>query len=347
MKSLIIGIIMLGVLIMPVSAMEFTAPTPPEGAMEYMPQEQETFAQGLWYIIKTAIFNIKPEIEQAAGVSILLVGAVLLMSILEGVSKEYAGSVRLTGAVIIGLLLLEPANAMVKLSAGTVVSLSEYGKLLLPVLTAAVAAQGGASTSVALYSGTVFFNTLLTSAISKLIVPAVYVFLSISIVSHAFEQDMLGKLKASIKWAITWGLKIVLYIFTGYISITGVISGAVDASALKAAKLTISGMVPVIGGILSDASETILVSAEMMKNAAGVYGVFAILAICIGPFLQIGIQYLLLKLSCAICNIFGYKPAVGLIEDFSTGMGMVLAMTGTVCMLLLISMVCFLKGMSG
>lgn len=347
MKRLIIGIIMVLFLIVPVSAMEFTAPAPPEGAMEYMPEEQETFAEGLWYIVKNAIFSLKPEIKQATGVCIALVGAVLIMSILDGFSKEYAGSIRLTGAVIIGLLLLESANTMIQLSAGTVVSLSEYGKLLLPVLTAAVAAQGGASTSVALYSGTVFFNSLLTSAISKVIVPAVYIFLCISIVSHAFKQDMLSKMKASIKGTITWAMKIVLYVFTGYISITGVISGAVDASALKATKLTISSMVPVIGGVLSDASETILVSATIMKNAAGVYGIFAILAICVGPFLQIGIQYLLLKLSCSVCNIFGYKPAVGLIEDFSTAMGLVLAMTGTVCMLLLISMVCFLKGMSG
>ena len=141
-------------------------------------------------------------------------------------------------------------------------------------------------------------------------------------------------------------LKTVLYIFTGYISITGVISGTVDASALKATKLTISGIVPVIGKVLADTSETILVSAGIMKNAAGVYGVLAIIAVFIGPFLEIGIQYLLLKLTGAVCNIFGNKQTVTLINNFSTGMGIILAMIGTVCVLLLISLVCFMKGMS-
>jgi hypothetical protein len=56
---------------------------------------------------------------------------------------------------------------------------------------------------------------------------------------------------------------------------------------------------------------------------------------------------LLLKISGAVCNLFGYKPATDLINTFSTGMRIVLAMTGTVCLLLLISLVCFMKGMNG
>lgn len=347
MRKWIIALILLSFLVLPVSAMEFTAPAAPESAQPYMPVEQETFAQGLWYIVKTAIFALRPELADVSGICLSLVAAVLLMSVFCSLSKEASGSIRLSGAVVIGLLLLEPVNSMVQLGANTVIELSEYGKLLLPVMTAAVAAQGGVTSSAALYTGTVFFDTLLTSVIARLIVPALYIYLCLCVAKSAVEQDMLKKVRDFMKWAMTWCLKIILYVFTGYMSITGVISGTVDASALKAAKLTISGVVPVVGGILSDASETILVSAGVMKSAAGVYGIFAVLAVCVGPFLQIGVLYLMLKLTGAVCNMFGYKPAVELIQDFSTGMGLVLAMTGTVCMLLLISLVCFMKGMGG
>ena len=54
---------------------------------------------------------------------------------------------------------------------------------------------------------------------------------------------------------------------------------------------------------------------------------------------------LLLKLTAAVCGIFCDKTVTGLMDDFSAAMGMLLAMTGTVCLLLLISMVCFLRGM--
>jgi len=144
---------------------------------------------------------------------------------------------------------------------------------------------------------------------------------------------------------MTWGLKIILYVFTGYMSITGVITGTADAAAVKAAKLTISGAVPVVGGILSDASEAVIIGAGVMKNAVGVYGLLAVVAIWITPFLQIGSIYLLLKLTAIVCSVFGVKESSDLIEDFSGAMGLLLGMTGTVSLLILISTICFMKGM--
>jgi stage III sporulation protein AE len=143
---------------------------------------------------------------------------------------------------------------------------------------------------------------------------------------------------------ITWGLKTVLYIFTGYISITGIVSGSADAAMLKATKLTISGMVPVVGNILSDASEAVLISAGIMKSAVGIYGLLAVIAMWIGPFLEIGIHYLLLKVSSGMIQMFGVKQMASLVKDFSAAMGLVLAMTGTMCMLFIISTICFMKG---
>ena len=144
---------------------------------------------------------------------------------------------------------------------------------------------------------------------------------------------------------MTWGLKITLYLFTGYIGLTGVISGSTDAAALKATKITISSMVPVVGGILADASEAVLVSAELMKNAAGIYGILAIIAIFIAPFFEIGMQYLILKATAAVTKVFGVKYLSDLIGDFSSTMGLLLAMTGAVCLMLLISTICFMRSM--
>lgn len=345
MRKWIFALLVLSFLVLPVSAMSFTAPTAPIEAQKYMPDQQENFAEGLLYIIKSAVSAIRPELSEASGVCLSLIAIVLLVSILNSFTQSSNSIIRLTVAVVIGVLLLSPANTMIQLGAQTVTALSEYGKLMLPVMTMAVAAQGGTTSSAALYTGTVFFDALLTTFIARILVPALYIYLALCIANCAVEQDILNRMKEFIKWLMTWSLKWILFIFTGYISITGVISGTVDGSALKAAKMTISGAVPVVGSALSDAAETILLSAGIMKNAAGVYGILAVIALCVGPFLQIGIQYLLLQLSGLICNVFGYKPAAGLISDISAGMGMVLAMTGTVSMLILISLVCFMKGM--
>lgn len=346
MRKGIILVILALLLVRPVSAMEFTAPTVPESAEEFMPAETESFAEGLWYVVKAAISKLQPSVAEAAKACLSLIAIVLLASLLQNFSGAPQRVIELVSTLSIAMLLLQPSNTLIRLGVQTIEELSEYGKLLLPVMTAAMAAQGGTATSAALYTGTAFFNALLTSAISKVIVPMLYIFLCLCIANNAMGEEVLKNLRSFVKWLMTWSLKIVLYVFTGYMGITGVVSGTADAAAVKAAKLAISGVVPVVGGIISDASEAILVSAGVMKSAAGIYGLLAILAVWIGPFVEIGVQYLLLKVTAAVCSVFGVKHSVEIIQDFSGVMGFLLAMTGTVCLLLLISTVCFMKGAS-
>lgn len=346
MKHLALIIVILFLSPLPVKAADFHAPTVPQAGREYMPNDTESFIDGLWSIIKECIATIKPEIAIVARSCLSVVAIVILCSLAKTVPGSCSGITGLVGALMIGFTLLQPSNTLIRLAANTVTELSNYGKLLLPVLTASLAASGGATKSAALYTGAVAFNTAISAVISSVFVPMVYIFLSFSIASCAIENSYLNKIKDFIKWLITWGLKTVLYCFSGFMTITGVVTGSVDASAVKAAKLTISGAVPVVGGLLSDASEAVLIGVGTLRNAAGIYGLLAIIAIWIGPFVKTGIQYLMLKLCGFLCGALSDKDALKLIEDFSNAMGLLLAMTGTVCILLLISIVCFMKGVN-
>ena len=340
----VIVIILLFSLASPVSALEITPPEVPSDVQELMPQKPESFGQGLWYMIQEAANLIEPALVDAALVCSGLIAVSTLVSLLSSMPGSTKNVVELSGTICVGLLLLKSSNSLIHLGTQTVAKLSDYGKLLLPVLAAALAAQGGTTTSAAIYAGTAIFDAILGSAISKLLCPMIYIYICLSVANSALGSDPLGKIRDLMKWIMTWGLKIILYFFTGYIGITGVISGSADAAAIKAAKLTISGMVPVVGNIMADASETILISAGVVKGAAGVYGLLSVIAIGIGPFLNVGIQYLLLKLTASVSSVFAGKEATGLIGDFGSAMGLLLAMTGTMCLLILISTVCFMKG---
>lgn len=344
MKKLILITILIFAMATPVHAVDLTAPTAPDSAQELMPADTESFGEGLWYVFKSALQTLQPEISKGCGICLAVIAAMMLTSLLNsfpGVTKHVT---ELAGTIAVACLLLSGANTMISAASDTVTELSEYGKLLLPVMTAAMASQGGITSSAAIYTGTALVDAVLASLIEAVLVPMIYVFLALAVSNSALGEDILKKIRDFIKWLVSWCLKTILYVFTGYISITGVVSGTADQAALKATKLTISGMVPVVGGILSDASEAVLVSAGVVKSAVGVYGLLAIFAIAVGPFLRIGVQYLLLKLTAAVCGVFGSKKITEMIQDFSAAMGLLLAMTGTVCLFLLISTVCLLKG---
>ena len=344
MSKLILAVVLIFALAVPASAAELTAPRVPRSGAELMPENTDSFADGLMELLREGILQIRPDLKEASKVSLGVIAAVMMVSLLQSFSGSVKTAASLAGAAAIAAGLLLSANSLIRLGSETVTEISEYGKLLLPVMTAAMAAQGGAASSAALYAGTAVFDAVLSSLISGLLVPMVYVFLALAAANGAVGESLLGKMRDLVRSFVSWSLKIILTVFTTYMTVTGVVSGTTDAAALKATKVTISSVVPVVGGILSDASEAVLVSAGLMKNAAGIYGILAVLAVFLSPFLKIGVHYLIIKLTAAVCSIFGEKRLTELIGDFSTAMGLLLAMTGSECLLLLISTVCFLKG---
>lgn len=344
MSKFLLVVILIFSLAIPASAAELTAPTVPQSGREVMPEKTDSFGDGLLKLLENALGQLQPDLKEASRVSLGVVAAVMMVSLLQSFSGSVKTAAEFAGTTAIAAGLLLSANSLIRLAAETITEISEYGKLLLPVMTAAMAAQGGVSSSAALYTGTALFDAVLSSLISRLLVPMVYLFLALAAANSAMGEDLLKQMRNVAKGLISWCLKILLTVFTTYIAITGVVSGTTDAAALKATKVTISSVVPVVGGILSDASEAVLVSAGLMKNAAGIYGILAVLAVFLSPFLKIGVQYLILKFTAALCALFGAKRLTELIGDFSTAMGLLLAMTGSECLLLLISTVCFLKG---
>ena len=336
--------VLLLLITLPVNADSFTAPEVPQGAAQYMPDDTENFAQGLWFVITSAMDVIQPSFVDAVQTCVKVLAAAVIVSLAANVSVNVKKGITVLGTVVICLLLFQPVNTLVDLGAETVGQISQYGRLLLPVMTGLLAAQGGVTQSGGIYAATACVDALLSYAVSEILVPMLYIYLAFSIICNLFSQPLMEQMKSFIKWLLTWGLKITLYVFTGYIGITGVVSGTADAAMLKATKLTISGMVPVVGNILSDASEAVVVSTGIMKSAAGIYGILAVVALWIGPFFKIGIQYLLLKITSGTVEMFGDKQMAGVLKDYASAMGLILAMTGTVCLIFLISTVCFLKG---
>ena len=81
----------------------------------------------------------------------------------------------------------------------------------------------------------------------------------------------------------------------------------------------------------------------MLKNSVGVFGMLAVLAVCLTPFLRVGVQYLMLKLTAAVSGTVGLPSHVKLIKHFSSAMGYLLAMNGACALMALICVVCFLK----
>lgn len=344
MTKVILALLLLTSLVLPVSSLELEAPEVLESGQERMPDETASFGEGLTELFHKSIRLLYPDIKEAVYTNIGVLCAAFLYSVLSLFSKRIQFVASAGCATGIAAILFRNTGNMLGYAADTVFEICEYGRLLCQVLTTAMAAQGGITTATALYTGTILFVTVINKLISKVVIPLVYIFLAMSVANGALDQEILKELTDAVKKAVQWFFKTLLIIFTTYMSVTGVVSGTTDLAALKTAKITISSLIPVVGSILSDASESVLVSIGIIKNTIGIYGMLAILAIFMGPFLKVGVQYIMLKVSSMICGVWGNKKIADLLDDFSSAMGLMLSMVSTVCIMMLICTVCFLKG---
>ena len=345
MSRILSMLLFLLLLAVPVKAMEFTAPEAPAEVADVVEDAADSFGQGLWNVVRYGLSHFDTSLRDAMRICLSATAAVMVCALLREVSSGTSvKAVDLACTVAVAGILLEPSASLIQLGTDTAQELSEYGKLLIPVMTGAMAAQGGVTASASLYAGTVLFDSLLSRILTRLTVPMIWLFLAAAIGDSALKESLLGKIRNFIAWCAGWVLKIVLYLFTGYMTVTGVVGGSADAAAVRAAKAAISTAVPVVGGILSDASEAVLVTAGTLGSAAGVYGMLTVLALFIGPFVRLGVQYLLLKGIGALCAAFDSGGAAALVNDFGTAMGLVLGMVGTQTVLLMISCLCLMKG---
>lgn len=328
--------------------MEFEAPPAPESAREYLPKEADTFGEGLWNVTSAALEELSPALSAAAESCLRLLCAMLLTAVAARFAPECSSqAVELAGVAAAAALLLEPSRSMIEMGVETVQQLRDYGKLLLPVMASALAAQGGINASGALYVGTAAVDTILGGLVSSVVVPMLWMYLALSVAGAAAGTELLARLRELLRRVMEWALKLTLYLFTGYMAVTGAVSGTADAAAAKAARIAISGAVPVVGGILADAADTVLLSASALGSGAGIWGILTVLAIFCAPVLRIGCQYLLLKLTAMVGSALGAGRSAALAGDAAGGLGLLMALVSTQMVLLLVSTVCFLRGVGG
>ncbi|MBQ1264002.1 MAG: hypothetical protein IIY04_01115 [Oscillospiraceae bacterium] len=254
---------------------------------------------------------------------------------------------RLAGALAIAGICTANMSTMIGLAQETIGRISSFTSLLLPVMASAVTASGGIGSGAALYIGSAVFFDVMMKLVQWFLVPMVLVFAALAAADCAAGEGRLTKIRELIGWVIGICLKGIVYLFTAYLALTGIISGAADAVALKAAKAAISVAIPVVGGIVSNASESVLAGAQLLKNTTGVFGLVSIAAIGLTPFLRIALSYLGLKLAAAVGGTIGQSEYAKLIGHLSSALGYMLAMTGCCILMAAFSCCCFMKAVSG
>lgn len=245
----------------------------------------------------------------------------------------------LIGVAVITLVAASDTATMLGLGREAIDQIDAFSKVLIPTMATAAAACGSVTGAVVRQAATLLFSDLLITLINRLLIPVVYLYIAMTAATAALGSKGISAIANFMKQGVKWIMTGIILVFTSYLTLSGAAAGAADATALKAAKMAISNMVPVVGGILSNATETVLTGAATIRSGIGIFGTLTVLGFCIVPFLYLGVQYLVYKLVSILASVLYQGTISELINQIGAAFGLVLGMLGSCALLILISLV--------
>lgn len=280
------------------------------------------------------------------GVTAVVLCALLCGVVTAAVPERYAKACTLAGVLAVGTLSAARMGDFLGLGGNTVQQIHDFSTALLPCLAGASAAAGTITAAAAKYAAAMLFMNVLLTVQKSVILPVIYAYTAAGLSGAALGTDGLSGAANLLKWVAVTLMRGIVICFVIYLTVTGVITGSADAARLKLTKTAVSTALPVVGGILSDASETVLAGAQLLKNAVGVFGLLSAAAICALPFLRLGAHYLLYKAASVLASALGGGRMQKAVDTVSTAFGMILGLVGTAGVMLFLSVVSFMKAVT-
>ena len=312
-------------------------------AEDYGVEEGTGLEEGLSNLFADALHQLGGLFRAGLSTALKLMAVILLCGLAEGMRPEGQEgglqAVTIAGALAITALTMTDMATMIGLGRETMDKMEGFSSILLPVVAVLTAATGSVTGAAVRQGVTMLFSQLLLVAMDYLLIPLVYAYVAVSCAHAALGNPGLQRLAGLLKGTVNFILTALLLVFVGYLTASGAIAGSADAAAVKAAKLAISRAIPVVGGILADASETVLAGAGALRGTVGAAGLVVVLAICITPFLRLALQYLIYKGTAALCATVAQPRLSQLVDAIGSAFGLVLGMTGAAALILLVSLV--------
>ena len=226
-----------------------------------------------------------------------LCAAVTLLSPMASLLEQAA---RVTDAAAVFLLAAVPVYAGLLFTAGNTVTAPTYGALSLAAANAV---------------------SVLSSAV---LIPVLRVFLAFSVASAVTSFD-LKRLTDALYKVIKWALVLAVTVYTGVLSVQTIVANSAEMAGGKAAKMLVSGAIPIVGSAFSDAFSVIVSGAALVKNGVGAFGLLASLAIFLPLCIKAAAWLLICFCAGLAAEVLGLKPLASFLNGCAAALRLLIA----------------------
>lgn len=205
--------------------------------------------------------------------------------ILSAIGESYTYSLRYTDtqeimrvvvALYVASVMIPPISGLisdtVEVIGASTKLLQGYGALSAGMLVF----SGHVVDSTGYYAAVMGISGILTWLSSTVLFPLLQIFLSLSISSGVCSRLKLNGLIEMTGNAMKWLLTFTMTVFTAVVGFNGALSSAGESLAGRAAKFTLSSLIPLVGSSVAEAYRTVKGSVDLLRSGAGVFVIVAL-----------------------------------------------------------------------
>ena len=281
----------------------------------------------------------------AASFLVMLLGAAVLIALSDTVGNTggaLSGHASVGVTVISSVLIFGRLGEVIFSVSESLRELSVFFSAIIPVMSGILVAGGNINSSA--YQA---FNMNVTlSAVSyltnTLLIPLVFAMFALALMS-SLEGGRISSVAKSLKGAFMWVMGISTAIVIGAVSMQSIIASAKDSAYLRAAKYAASGMIPVVGGVVSSALSTLAGGLIYVKSAVGVSAVMVMVGLSLAPLITLLLYRFALSVSISFLDFMGSSGGVRSFSAFRAALDCLISVYALSCVIYISEIVVFIK----
>ncbi|TJX16283.1 stage III sporulation protein AE [Tissierella creatinini] len=201
--------------------------------------------------------------------------------------------------MVLAILILGSFYQLMEVVKVTIVNMVRFMEIIMPILLTFLVIAGGPNTKVLFHPMIIGSVNLIGVLVQNIIIPLIYFSFIVSILANLSQRAELKKISELGRQVITFIITAAFTIFIGIITIYG-LSTKMDGITIRTAKFAIDNFVPIVGGFLSDAVETVIGSSAILKNGIGIIGLVILIIITVLPVIKISVLLFIYKVISAV-----------------------------------------------
>jgi len=250
------------------------------------------------------------------GMLILLTVFSVFLNTLQSSFEKSAVSKVANVVVMFVLLLFAVSSFQTVMSyvTETVESMIDFMMAMIPILLAMTATSGGVTSAAFFHPVLLFLMNSSVLLVQYVVLPLLFFATILAIVDQISEQLKVTNIANMLRSVSIWLLGILMTVFLAVLSIQGTVTAVTDGVGMRTMKFVSGNFIPVIGKMMTDATDTVINTSVLLKNTIGIAGLGILLLTIIFPALKILMMAFMYKFASLVLEPIGGGIAVKCIE---------------------------------